>query len=332
MWRWTAMVVALVLVHAWAPTLRAADSCSSLVSQHNWTRFEVVLGRLTAIHLRGGQSHTAKDADSAHFSRESISVNGDASAPAFRYERFSPDQTLTVEIVDRVEVEILRESKTASGQASFHFVQPAQGPLRLTRSEGDDVRIYSASSVWHLLLAAPEISRTHLVPILTMLRPDWQLMERAANIEAALLATAELRPVISQTDLIRAVSQLDSRQFAQRQAADRMIRSLGISVLPYLSELERSTLSTEQRLRLRKIRLSMSVPTPDTAERVAVWLSNDKAIWLAFLSHAEPSIRERAAQRLTGIHRGVVQFDPFANATQRQEQITLLRSRLGMAY
>lgn len=66
-------------------------------------------------------------------------------------------------------------------------------------------------------------------------------------------------------------------------------------------------------------------------ERVAAWLSNDNAVWLALMSDEDPSKREAATNRLTRIHPGVIQFDPHAEEAERSKQLVLLRSRLGAA-
>lgn len=331
MWRWNTMVVALMLVQFCTLISNAEDSIESLASRHEWTRFEVVLGRITAFHLRGGQDHCSSDPESNDLPRETISVNGDAAAPAFRYERFESDQTLTVDIINRSQVEIRRQSNANPKQVSLHFVQPARGPLQLTVQDGDDLDTYTARSIWHLLLAHPEASRDHLLPMLAVLRTDWRLIERTSRIEAELFESAA-KPVISPREIVMAVSDLDSYHFGERQAADRRLRSWGVAVLPYLSRLDRGTLSVEQRLRLRRIHDDLAAPMADSAERVAAWLSNDNAVWLALLSHTEPSKREVAAIRLAEIYPGIVRFDPFADEPLRSKQIARLRSRLGGVY
>ena len=330
MWRWNASVVVLILVLTQGQASVADDAEPSLVVQQQWTHFEVVLGRITAFHLRGGQSHCSSS-QAPGSSRQSISVNADPAALAFRYERFDPQGSLTIEIANRAEVEIRQQTQTKDEQTSILFSQPANGTLRVKINQSGAEHRYAARSLWHLLLAHPEVSQRHLVPILAVLRPNWRLVERSQQIEAELFDFTEGRPAISQRDVMLSVSQLDSGQFSLRQAADRQLRSFGVGILPYLSKFDAGTLSVEQRLRLKRIRADLAVPTADTPERVAAWLSNDNAVWLALMSDEDPSKREAATNRLTRIHPGVIQFDPHAEEAERSKQLVLLRSRLGAA-
>ena len=65
------------------------------------------------------------------------------------------------------------------------FLQPSDGDVVLTvHAEGQAPEEYRAPSLWHLLLAHPEICQAHLNDALQMLRPNWQVDNEVAEIRA----------------------------------------------------------------------------------------------------------------------------------------------------
>ena len=139
---------------------------------------------------------------------------------------------------------------------------------------------------------APEDSRQHLLPLLDVLRADWRLGDAIEDVETALCqAAANSQP---QQPIAELVARLDDPIFPRRQAADRALRGLGLSALAHLEALDRSRLTGEQRLRVRKLSEELRGATPDTPNRVATWLASDEAVWSAWLSHTDGTRRAAA--------------------------------------
>jgi hypothetical protein len=298
----------------------------NLLSEQQWVRFDVVLGRVTATHLRGGQGPRLREADgeSCH---ERLAIDGDGAHPSVRYEQIGEQRIVRIQLLNRTDVEITVSTPTEELPV-VHFRQQPAEPVSLAIGQGAQRHTFRASSIWHLLLAEPDVCRSHLLPLLALLRSDWQLEETATRIEQELFRFASRSPALNREQLQELVQQLNAHTFSERQAADRELRRLGVSILTYLREFDTAMLSEEQRMRIRGIEEYLSSAAADSASRVAIWLVNDKAIWLDLLAHREPAKREAAVSHLAGIHTGQIQFDPFAEQARRDEQIARLRLRL----
>ena len=106
------------------------------------------------------------------------------------------------------------------------------------------------------------------------------------------------------------------------------LRKIGLGLLPYLDRLEPLNLNREQRARMLKIRSDLSPKTPDSPERIAVWLVEDESIWLALLDHDALAVREFATTHLSKRFPKSLRFEPSAGASVRADQIARLKTRL----
>ncbi len=101
-------------------------------------------------------------------------------------------------------------------------------------------------------------------------------------------------------------------------------------VLCLLNEIDLSQLDCEQRLRVREIRRSLAGDASDTPPRVAVWLVNDKRVWLALLDHPTLRYRQVAHAHLVRIVARPLDFQPEAELAVRRGQLVALRTQLAL--
>lgn len=326
--RWIAVVV-LTVCSIGRLSTGHEEPPGSLVVTKNWVRFDLVLGRITATQIRGGQRNCSQNSGADESTRELLSVTCTGDAPSVRYELMDPNQWLIVEVLNRNQVLVLREPQPGTATVRLEFVQPADGSIRvLLGDKQQPLAAVSADSLWHLMLAEPELCRQELMPILDLLRPHWKLMELANQVETNLLRAATDGDGVSAARLLELVKALDSPRFAERQLADQQIRTLGVSVLRQFKQLDRTSLTREQRQRIEQIERKLAVPKADTRERVVAWLLNDESVWLSMLSRREADKRQIAAARLSETHPAAHTFDPFADEKQRRKQIDALRLRI----
>jgi hypothetical protein len=328
MWRRNAVSLALVLATALSTERSDAQQDQPvLLSNQHWVRFEIVLGRITATYLRGGRGQRTCE-EAGESLQERLTVNGGSLKPSIRYECHDNTRHVLIEVVNRTEVKISSSPNTPTEGRVVCLQQKSDLPVELVVGNGQDAQHYRAPSIWHLLLGERDVCREHLLPLMAMMRPDWQLNEAAFQIEYELFRIARTRSNVSRHHVSQLVEQLDHDSFSSRQSADRELRHLGVSILPYLQRLDSALLNNEQRMRINRIEAYLMATGGDSAARVAAWLVHDKAIWLDLLTHHEPLKREAAASHLTGIHAGQIQFDPHAEENHRNEQIARLRLRI----
>lgn len=330
-----ALLVALLTGPATNVSVEGQDRLpTTLFSQCRAIRLEIVLGRVAVMPRHRGQLRGATHPDDPSPIRELLVVNNDSASPLVRYERVSPGESVLVEIVGQRQITIRRVAEDDQQGMSFEYVQPAQGDVRLVVLQGAQTRELATASLWHLLMTERELCAETLVAELELLRPDWQLVTLAERLEIALFHRAQSERPLARRELEQLVADLNAAQFQQRQRADGQLRDLGPSVLPYLENLTRQQelhgrrLTSEQRDRLQRMRLSLSTGTADTPERVAQWLVNDAQAWLALLKHQDPERRHLASLRLAALRPDAILFDAYGDETYRQEQLAQLQLQL----
>ena len=109
------------------------------------------------------------------------------------------------------------------------------------------------------------------------------------------------------------------------------LHEAGQAVVPYLQGLDRSKLDPEQVARIRAVLDGLGVEYEDRVDRVSAWLARDPRAWLALATRDDPKQRRIAAERLSGLLGGSVDFDPDAAADVRAKQVERLRARLESA-
>lgn len=315
------------------PALGAAEAPQPLeapklieATRRGWLRAGIVSGRVTFSATRlGNMNDTAR----AGGREERLSISIAAQQFTVGYDLSTPDQRLLVEITGRDQLHVRRTAQGDANRAPVDFRQTPDEPLRLTVGTAEQKEVYEAASLWHLLVTEPNVCRTHLVPLLEVLDPQWDLSHTAEEVEAALARAAAEGDLPDPRRWAALVEQLGDERFARREAADRELRALGRVVYTYLQQLDTSRLDAEQHYRVRRILMGMAARMEnDAPPEIATWLAGDPAIWLALLSRGDESTRRLAVERLESLLGRPIPFDPAADAETRQKQIEQLRARV----
>jgi hypothetical protein len=303
----------------------------NLISRMPWARLEIVFGRLRLTHCRLGQESTVSAnlpekgiAESLGFSAKT------ADSARLHYQYADSEQLLRVDFEQAASMTLDRVPNGESKLATVRFRQPLRGPTTLVVEDGRTTREFSADGLWQLMLAEPEVWRQHLSPILQSLRPDWMLEAQSQQIEQALLAASRGNRAPDAVRMAALVQQLRDPSFSRRQDADHQLREMGQAVVSSLNRLDERTLDAEQRSRIRQIKQSLHVYEGDTPARVAAWLVDDRAVWLALLERKNEATRSIAAGQLETILGQSLAFIPAAGEAERQQQVRRLRAELGL--
>lgn len=288
-----------LLVWVLATRLAWAEESSETVADCiGLVRFEVLLGRITALQPRCTRSRWASQEDAAKGVRRAISLSAHRQLASLQYEYSDPTCQVVIEIQDGNRLSCRSEPRAAADTAAVFFEQPANGPVRLEIQRDGKTESHSAPTLWHLLLAEPRASRQHLLPILEHLRPNWHLDVQAQRIEETLLRNATENRQPDPVDLERLVAQLAAHDFQTRQVADRQLRRAGFWALSTLQRVNPEALDGEQQARVRGILAGLELEAGDTPHRVAHWLADDPRTWRILETHDEPRCREIATLRL----------------------------------
>lgn len=312
-----------------------------LLARTPWVRLEVIGGRIAVFADRCGQIRSPRSergnttegagdasagAKPAEVARENLSVQLRGGLLVLNYVAHEPHQRRELRIEDDGTLRITH-TQTVDPPREVSLQQPLTGRLTLQVTSGGAQQQTSAPSLWHLLLAEPELCAQHLTPLLESLKTDWRLTEQAENLRETLLAAAGSDVLAERAQWTAWVQQLASSDFQQRQAAERALRGVGQPVIAWLARLEVDDLDSEQRQRIRRISSSLADASRDTPPRVAPWLIDDKAVWLAIIARGELDERIAAADHLSKLCRRTIPFDPHAPQDQRRLQMAELMTR-----
>lgn len=291
-----------------------------------WMQYKMVAGRVAASSSYPGTNMTFGPAEVEGRRRERLEIRITPAQIHLRYELTSASERLAISLADGQVFSIRRDS--SEPKYSLLFEQSPGQSLRLSLAQADSEAVLLGDSFWHLYLAEPELVRRHLIPLLEILHPSWQLASMGSAIEEALVERAQNhRPNASQL-WGKWVDELASPSFSDRASAERALTSAGQAVLPFLQHLDRSRLDAEQASRVRALVDSLSVDYEDSADRIATWLAGDEAVWLSLLTRGEPLRRRVAAAQLSLVVGTPIDFDPQADEATRKTQIERLRARL----
>ena len=305
--------------------LPAIEPSPAMATRLRWLQYTLVSGRVVV-----SSSHTTRitvplqvSLDGRRRERQSLNINN--ALTNVQYDLTTPVEQLSVTVTDSSQLAISRVWH--DGKYNLQFEQIPGRPLLWTLTEAGNKRTLEGESFWHLLIAEPEAVRRHLIPVLEMLHPLWQLSDMGRGIEDLLFERAQSHPQPDRQRWAGLVADLASPKFAVRQNAERELSKAGQVVVPYLQNLDRTRLDAEQAYRVRSLVESLAVGYEDTADRIVIWLSGDEHVWLSLLSRGEPQKRLVAAQQLSAII-GPVEFDPAAADSVRNAQLERLRIKL----
>jgi hypothetical protein len=293
--------------------------------QVDWLRLQISGGRIALTSTRCGQAQVTVEPTAANPIRQTLSVDSQPGVFVASYEASDERFTITLIVDERQQVTI-RQRPTAAGVVEVRYFQPVTGPVQLAVGT-DQARTYTAASLWHLLLTEPAASE-QLLPVLDRIRPSWRLSEQLAAIRQAVAASAGTLVCAERRQWQAWVTQLADPSYARRCEADQALRGAGQCVVAHLRRLDPATLDLEQRRRIRGILTSMADASPDSPERVAGWLADDKRVWLALLGRGNSGEQQAAARHLSKICGKPVAIDPAASDDQREQQLVALKALL----
>lgn len=295
-------------------------------------QFDVTGGRLISFPQRIGHrtNQVLEDAGIRH----ELQIDSRAPTSSVTYKATAPHFELSI-TADEGDHFFIEWQPTGEPPADAHpiealrFEQTSGKPLSLTYGNNEARKTVLAVSIWHLVLAEPEVFREELVPLLQMLRPNWDLIAVSDEIELILLQQVKVNRVNQQEHWSRLVDDLADERFAVREAADRHLREVGPAVLPLLRRMDSRQLDAEQRFRIRRIIAPlMAVDSTDSADTVVPWLASDPAAWFALLKREDVKIRHTATEQLELLLGYQLEFDPDADEPTRRNQIDKLRGSI----
>lgn len=310
-------IMLIPIQSAWSQEIQSND----LVQRLNWIRFELVQGRIITRDTRQGQSRSATATNEKKKIREEVTLKIVGGTPLFQYRYEDTKQAIQIELINNNHLVMKRTRTENADGPSVEVQQPEQGPLRMTIVQGPSSRVYSGKHLWQLMLSHPDPCRKHLFPLLELLRSDWQLEQWSEQVETSLIRMASYHTHPEYDHLQQLIEQLADPSFRIRQSADRQLRGLGQPVISYLNQLNTDDMTTEQRLRIRRICQSLTTRSGDTPEAVSAWLLSSPRIWFILMNRPENDVREIAHQQLSRLVQKKLTFTPAASLEQRQAQL-----------
>ena len=187
-----------------------------------------------------------------------------------------------------------------------------------------------------MALLHPDECNRQLFPLLAGFFRCCRVLQQMNSVEETLLADATASDIASRQRLKELVQQLGDDHFANREAAERQLRTLGGWVSGPLRQLDFHQLDAEQQVRVQRIlevtalRLRLQRRTAEQipldrqigplSREVAVWLAGDPATWILLLERPEGAIRRTAAKQLACLLAEPIAIDPAADPETQASQ------------
>ena len=310
-------IMLIPIQSSWSQEIQSND----LIQRLNWIRFELVQGKIITRDTRQGQSRSATATNEKKKIREEVTLKIIGGTPLFQYRYEDTKQTIQIELINNNHLVMKRTRTENADGPNVEVQQPEQGPLRMTIVQGPSSQVYTGKHLWQLMLSHPDPCREHLYPLLELLRSDWQLEQWSEQVETSLIRMASYHTHPEYDHLQQLIEQLANPAFRIRQSADRQLRGLGQPVISYLNQLNTDNMTTEQRLRIRRICQSLTTRSGDTPEAVSAWLLSSPRIWFILMNRPESDVRQVAHQQLSRLVQKKLAFTPAASFEQRQAQL-----------
>jgi hypothetical protein len=262
--------------------------------------------------------------------QESLSVREENGQYVLTYERPTNDGQLNFEVAASGGRVLLRRTPRAGAAApAVEFKQVTNERITLTIGSGAGQQVFRSRSIWQLLITQPKECQQHLLPLVEMLRPNWNLAETAARVEEQLQQDANADGAANRARWATLVAQLGDESFAKREAADRALRTGNAGAIAYLRQIDGSHLDTEQQFRVSRILDAMPMQNgDDSVEQVAATLATDPTVWLALLTRPDPSTRRTATRELASLLGQSIIVDPAADPDSQKDKREQLRARI----
>ena len=290
-------------------------------------RFCVIDGQVSMVSPSGRFYNRRSSSTSFGGRREELVTQRDQEGLRLSYTLTTTKRRLSLVIASHSGFTLSQEPRKAKDVVPLRFAQNTPEQTVLDIGDGEAKVSYQAESLWHLWILHPEVCRTHLLPLLSQVQPDWQLEQIVADVQDSLIGAAKEGRLPKRRVWRQLVDQLASESFGEREAADRKLRSLGRPVLGYLRHLDFSQLDAEQQYRLRRILRALShQTTDDLPEQIAEGMLGDVAIWLALVTRDDLAVRQVSARHLSVLFDDSVVFDAAADAATRQRQVEAIRT------
>ena len=174
------------------------------------------------------------------------------------YEQTTPDGKLDITVHDGRRLTIRRTLRTSNTPSSSDRCLGSRSCLHRRRS---GIVPALRGELLALVSRRPELVGQHLVPLLELLHPSWQLTAEGGRVEAALFDHVKDNRHADRQRWAGLVDLLASPQFVEREAAERELYRAGQVVVPYLQNLDPRQLDAEQALRIRSVIPSLGANT-----------------------------------------------------------------------
>jgi len=254
------------------------------------------------------------------FAEATLSLDYSLSTPACNY---------AIRVVDSREVIVRVDPSAGAEQSAILLVQGKSGAVELKIGSGESSRHIKSNSLWHVILAEPEIARQNLIPLLELLRPGWQLLKTAQDIEGRLASWSAPVSAIDAKAIGDLVDLLGNDSFSVREETQRRLVAMGPPVAPWLRSYGVERLDAEQRTRLRLILDTLGgVEEEDTPRGAAGWMASDPITWQLFLRRDDIKQRKLAHERLEKLLGREIPFDPAADESERAKQLLIVEKLL----
>lgn len=327
---WSGIVAGCCLLaaaHAHAQQPQQIRMHSILANQLEYLDAWLVGGR---VRVTTEDPTRAMDSSSAEGDRqERLAISAAGGEITLNYRFTTPQAQFTIDVVQANQLTMRWQPDAADQPAPLELNQPASGPLMLRVGPEGQRQEWRGSTLWHLMIAAPQVARERVIPMIEAIRPDWRLADQLGAVEDALERTGRTARRIDRSAILALIAQLGSPRYGERLAAERQLRQRGVELVPVLRSLDSAQLDREQEFRLRQIAESiMGIDEEDTPERVATWLAGDPWIWYHLLARDDLELRSVAKDQLERLLETPIDFDPGADAATRDAKWQALRQRM----
>lgn len=326
--RWIALLLSCLLSQHASSVLADSPRDVSLLARSHWAQFQIVLGRIEVANIHSSQSRTATSGSEPDELFEKLTISGDTDIPSVAYERVTEESVVVIAVVNGTRVEIDRLPNATNQVSPLSYRQHPGADVVLRIGDEAGAQVYRATTLWHLILAAPSICEEHLFPLLVYMQPSWQFEKTLDIATDELIREAASSEFQMRKAARRLVAKLKSADFTTRQQAQQQLGELGLGVLPYLNRLSSSELTREQQRRIDEICQTLRGSEADSPERIALWLVEDERAWISMLGHDELPIRAFAATHLTKRYTKGLDFDPSGTPLERRQQLAKIRTNV----